>query len=65
MKLEGIAQDNILLSSISVNIAGTAYNNIATYSAGSWTCSSDTGWSAEIAQATYADLIKAGIITCI
>lgn len=66
VKLEGIAQDNTLLRSISVTIDGTE-RTIATYStegnpADPWTPESDTGWSTAIRQATYGELIAAGYI---
>lgn len=61
-KLEGIAQDNSLLKSLSVKIKGTEYP-LASYADGVWTTNNGTGWSAEIKQATYAELRAAGYIT--
>lgn len=62
VKLEGIAQDDTLLESLSVIIDGSLYQ-IAAYSAGSWEEKSNTGWTAEIREATYAEFIAAGFIT--
>ena len=59
IKLEGIAQDNSLLKSLSVDIDGTSYG-IASYADGSWTVYNGAGWSAEIRQATYAEIKAAG-----
>lgn len=73
IKLEGIAQDNSLLKSLSVNFNNGSDNDyeIAKYytedeegnkTYGSWTTNSGTGWSAEIRKATYAELLAAGYI---
>lgn len=61
VKLEGIAQDNSLLKNLSVNIGSNTYG-IASYSNGSWTENSGTGWSSKIRQATYAEFVAAGYI---
>ena len=61
-KLEGIAQDNSLLKNLYVKIKGTEYL-LASYADGVWTTNNGTGWSAEIKQATYAELRAAGYIT--
>ncbi|MCR5765536.1 MAG: hypothetical protein K6G09_06125, partial [Treponema sp.] len=58
---------------------GTTNTTIATYNNGTWTCASSltngaiptgdedepVGWAAEVSQATYADLLAAGIITAL
>ncbi len=71
IKLEGIAQDNSLLSELKVAIStynsGNAFS-IATYAIsgadkGSWDEKTGTGWSTEITKATYGQLVAAGYIT--
>ena len=86
VKLEGIAQDNALLSGITVsfnkefgNVAANESMVIGTYifDSATWTTTPlsstqndddvtvysipDTGWASEITQATYGDLLDAGI----
>ena len=86
VKLEGIAQDNALLSGITVsfnkefgNVAANESMIIGTYvfDSATWTTTPlsstqndddvtvysipDTGWASEITQATYGDLLDAGI----
>ena len=74
IKLEGIAQDNVLLSELSVTINNdTAHTyDIAKYYSvdangekvyGQWHEESGIGWSAEISQATYEDFKNAGYIS--
>jgi hypothetical protein len=73
IKIEGIAHDNALLSSLTAAIAGFNSGSsftIATYNTGSggWTPGSSlsdgaipaAGWACETAQATYAEYVKAG-----
>lgn len=73
IKIEGIAHDNALLSSLTAAIAGFNSGSsftIATYNTGSggWTPESSlsdgaipaAGWACETAQATYAEYVKAG-----
>lgn len=71
IKLEGIAQDNSLLSELKVAIStynsGNAFS-IATYAIsgadkGTWDEKTGTGWSTEITKATYGQLVAAGYIT--
>lgn len=71
IKLEGIAQDNSLLSELKVAIStynsGNAFS-IATYAIsgadkGFWDEKTGTGWSTEITKATYGQLVAAGYIT--
>ena len=62
IKLEGIALDNSLLKELTVNIGDTPYQ-IATYSNGSWSEKTGTGWQASITNATYGEMIAAGYIT--
>ena len=64
IKLEGIAQDNNILSGLTVTIGTTDYG-IATYSNGNWTELSGTGWHGYITQATYDEYRKAGYIDSI
>ncbi len=73
IKIEGIAHDNTLLSSLTATVAGFNSGSsftIAAYNTGtgSWTSGSSLsggaipaeGWACETAQATYAEYVKAG-----
>ena len=63
IKLEGIAQDNSLIKSLSVKIGSRESIVIATYETnGTWTEGTGTGWTASIRQATYDELLAAEYI---
>ena len=64
-RLEGIARDNNLLKALKIKITKSDETKIlpetiATYSNGSWTTKSGTGWRVELTQATKEEYIAAG-----
>lgn len=77
IKIEGIAHDETLLSSITVQFGtsmgglGTTEKTIASYDNSNWSVTalgndgsinSTTGWASAIQQATYGELVKVGLL---